>query len=108
MTEFIKSQASTNSYVDLGSAWDITGLLHKTIQINNTGVTNDIDYLILGSLDGTNYDISIDSNTIQESDNEIVNVNDLTNNTYIPFIKIQIKSTVAGNHSTATAIGVGI
>lgn len=102
------SQASTNSFVDLGDSWDISGLLNSTIEINNTGDTNDIDYQVLGSLDDSSYDISIDSGTIGEDDYKIVNINSLTDNAYIPFLKIQIKSTVADNHSSVTVIGVAI
>lgn len=102
------SQASTNSYVNLGNSWDTAGLKNKIIQINNTGDTNDIDYKILGSLDNSNFDLLVDTSTIGALDFEIINIDSFLENSYIPYLIIQIKSKVADSHSTVTAIGTSI
>lgn len=103
------SQASVNAYADLGTYWDKVGFEKATMQIRNTGVANSIDYKILGSLDGTNYDIEIISlTTILLSDYDLIDISDFSEGAYIPYIKIQIKSTVGGAHSTVTAVGVCI
>lgn len=101
------SQASTNAYVDLGVYWDKVGFNKATMQIKNTGIANSIYYKILGSLDGLTYDIDIISETsILAADYDLIDISSLSEGAYIPYIKIQIKSVVAGSHSTVTAIGV--
>lgn len=100
-------QTSTNSYVDLGTYWDKVGFSVGTIQLWNTGDTNDIDYQVLGSLNGSDYDIEIISETLLgEDDFDIIDVGAYSEASYIPYIKIQIKSAVADAHSTVEAIGV--
>jgi hypothetical protein len=101
------SQASTNAYVDLGTYWDKVGFNTVTMQVNNTGATNSIYYKILGSLDGVTYNIDVVSETsLIATDYNLINISSILGDTYIPYIKIQIKSVVAGSHSTVTAIGV--
>jgi hypothetical protein len=101
------SQASTNDYVDLGTYWDKVGFNIVTMQVNNTGATNSIYYKILGSLDGVTYNIDVVSETsVIATDYNLINISSILGDTYIPYIKIQIKSVVAGSHSTVTAIGV--
>jgi len=103
------SQASVNAYADLGVYWDKAGFGTATIQIWNTGVANDIDYKVLGSINGTDYDIEIISETtLQESDFDLIDIGAYTEASYIPYVKIQIKSTLADTHSTVEAIGVCI
>ena len=105
-------QTSTNSYVDLGGSsavWDKTGFQVATLQIWNTGSSNDINYKVLGSLNGTDYDIVIISETtLQEDDFHLIDISNLAEGAYIPYIKIQIKSTVTDTHSTVVAYGVCI
>lgn len=106
------SQTSTNSYVDLGGSgtyWDKLGYEKATIQIWNTGVANDIDYNVLGSLNGVDYDIEIISETTLGEDNfHLIDISSFSEGAYIPYVKIQIKSTIADTHSTVEAIGVCI
>lgn len=102
-------QTSTNDYVDLGTYWDKTGFSIATIQIKNTGDTNEVYHKVLGSLDGTNFDIVIvDETTIVVEDYDLVDIGGVTEGQYIPYVKIQIKSKVADNHSTVESIGVCI
>lgn len=102
-------QTSTNSYVDLGDVWDKTGFQIGTLQIKNTGDTNEIDYKLLGSLDGTTYDIEIVSETtLAVESNDLIDIGYLSEGSYIPYVKFQIKSTVSDSHSTVEAIGVCI
>lgn len=102
-------ETSTNSYVDLGTYWDKRGFKTATIQIWNTGDTNDINYTILGSLNGTDYDIEVIGETLlQEDDYDLIDISSMSEGAYIPYIKIQIKSSVADSHSTVKAFGVCI
>lgn len=102
-------QTSTNSYVDLDTVWDKSGFHNGTVQLWNTGSSNDIDYKILGSLNGIDYDIEVVSETtLGEDATTLKDVSNLTEGAYIPFIKVQIKSTVADNHSTVKGFGVCI
>ena len=101
------SQASTNTYVILGSVWDKTGFISCTMQIWNTGSSNAIDFKILGSLNGTDYDIEVyTGTTISKSDYILLNLNSILDDCYIPYLQIQIKSTVTDSHSTVEAYGV--
>lgn len=106
------SQASTNSYVDLGGSgtyWDKLGYRAATMQIWNTGLVNDINYKVLGSLNGVDYDIEIvEETTLQENDYDLIDIGEFSEATYIPYVKIQIKSTVADTPSNVEAIGVCI
>lgn len=102
-------QTSTNSYVDLSTVWDKTGYQVATLQIWNTGDTNDIDYKVLGSLNGTDYDIEIISETVLgEDDFDLIDISSFSEGAYIPYVKIQIKSTVSDSHSDVKAFGVCI
>lgn len=105
-------QASTNTYVDLGSTsavWDKSLLEIATIQIWNTGESNDIDYKVLGSLNNSDYDIEIVSETtLGEGVSALIDISHLSEGAFIPYLKIQIKSTVADTHSTVRSYGVGI
>lgn len=103
------SQASTNSYVDLGTYWDKTGFQVGTIQIWNTGDTNDINYKVWGSLNGSDFDIPVvEETTVGEDEFDLVDISNLSEGAYIPYILIQIQSTSSGNHSTVEAFGVCI
>ena len=102
-------QTSTNAYVDLGDAWDKLGFEKGTIVISNTGDTNDVYFKVYGSLDNVNYNILIkDETTLGEEVDELIDIGNLTEGAYIPYIKIQIKSVVADNHTTVTAYAVAI
>ena len=105
-------QTSTNNYVTLDSIWEISGFTKSTIQIWNTDSeedNNDIYYKILGSINGVDYDIDIvGETTLEDDDYDIIDISSLLNGAYIPYIKIQIKSKVADNHSTVEAYGVCI
>jgi hypothetical protein len=105
-------QTSTNDYVTLDSVWDKSGFQTATIQIWNSDTeedNNDVYYKILGSLNGTDYDIEIiGETTLEDDDYDLIDISNLSEGAYIPFIKIQIKSKVADNHSTVKAFGVCI
>lgn len=101
------SQETTNDYVTLGTVLDKTGFTKCTLQIYNTGDTNDISYKIEGSLDGTNYNISIMGVTVlQESDYDVIDISSLLDDCYVPYIKILVESTVDDNHSDVEAFAV--
>ena len=103
------TQETTNAYVTLGTVWDKSGFLNGTIQLWNTDGANSIDYQILGSLDGTNYDITVQAETaIASGGNDLVNVGGVSDAPYIPYLKIQIKSTVADTPGDVNAFGVCI
>lgn len=103
------TQETTNSYVDLGTYWDKTGFHYATIQIWNTGLTNDVYIKILGSLNNSDYDIEVLSETLLGENTYVLNdLSNMAEGTYIPYIKIQIKSAVADNHSTVKAFAVCI
>jgi hypothetical protein len=91
---------TTNSYVALDTI-DLRGRMNCAIRVNDTHTTNSIDYKILGSVDGTTFDITVQGEaTITGTNSATVNK---SSTVYIPYIKIYIKSTVAATHGTVTA-----
>jgi hypothetical protein len=97
------SQVITNSYVDLGNAWDTRGYYRKTIELRNTG-SNSLDYQILGSIDGENYNTLITTDSLSASDYETIDINAFITTSYIPYIKTQVKSSTTDQHTTITAV----
>lgn len=100
-------QTSTNDFVILGTVWDKTGFEKATLQIWNTGDTNNINYKVLGSLNSVDYDIEVISTTIlDKEDYDLIDISSLSEGAYIPYIQIQIESTIDDSHSTIKAFAV--
>jgi len=91
---------TTNAYVALDTI-DLRGRMNCVIRVNNTHAANSILYKILGSVDGTNFDISIQTEaTITGTSSATVNK---SSTVYVPYAKIYIKSAVDNTHGTVTA-----
>jgi len=82
---------TTNAYVAL-ETFDLRGRMNCAVRLENTDAANSIDYKMLGSIDGTNFDITVKSETsVAAAGVEIVNK---SSTAYIPYLAIYIKSTV--------------
>jgi hypothetical protein len=83
---------TTNAYVAF-ETFDLRGRMNCAVRLENTHGANSIDYKILGSIDGANFDITVKSETsVAAAGVEIVNK---SSTAYIPYLAIYIKSTVA-------------
>lgn len=82
---------TTNTYVTLDTL-DLRGKMNCTIRLKNTHATGAIKYKVLGSIDGTNFDIEIQAETVVvASDVDII----VKPSYYIPYVAVSVKSSVA-------------
>jgi len=91
-------QATTNSYADVtGSILDARFLSSVAFVIQNSHVANDLDYKILGSIDGVTYVEVQGETTVQESANSSYSATVAVWGYY----KVQVKSTAPGAAASA-------
>jgi len=97
---------TADAYSDVTSViLDVRGLKDKAFVMKNTGAANALSWKILGSVDdGVEYDIAVKSEAdVALSSYEYYRLTD-----YYSHLKIQIKSKVAGNPTTAIVKFAGL
>jgi hypothetical protein len=93
-------QATTDTYADVvGSIIDTKWRASLAIILKNTDTADDLDWKILGSIDGVTYVEVVAEATVQEN---TVGTPYAVSNPPYRYYKVQVKSTSSGNPAKAT------
>ncbi len=94
---------TTDVYADVGLPWLKANFKNGNLFIiNNGGTGNSLTYQVFGSLDGSNYSITLLPPTIiAVGKSQILNITK-----YFAAIKVQVKSTSATNPTTCLINGI--
>jgi len=96
-------QVTTNAFVDVtGSLIDALGCDSVAYVIENTDGANDLDYQILASIDGSTFVIADAGDTVGEGATDSVTFSPVLYRYY----KVQVESTVDGDHADAVVHGI--
>lgn len=98
-TYYWPEQETTDDYEDLGDPLYKPHYLHTTIVVTNTGDTNDAVVKVCGSVDGEVYIDIEDEQEVGEEESVAFTLHD-----YWPWVKVQIKSKSASDHTSVTAV----